>query len=248
MYDQILNGLFDVAKAADEFEYACSLLNFDGLKDSGWFPEVESWTLINEVHSYVHLPTVTHAKLRLGMLQYSHIAEMDITYTLIMNMLRVISGARYSMIPFVDKKGQRIDKSATKIQRICTAAAKVGLEGVCDLFDWYEPRIRNSFAHSNYQFHGDQYNIARGPGIVAEGVVRGGLSIEREILPRINGALRFFVTFYGARDHARANYKTNVVVKGRLGPNEAYVDVELLTRPEGGLIGVRTPPEAPAKT
>ena len=142
------------------------MLNFEGMKDNGWFPEIESWTLINEVSSYIHLPTLTHAKLRLGMLQYSHIAEMDITYNLIMNMLRVVSGMRYSMTPFMDKNGHRIDKPATKIQRICAAATKVGLEGVCDLFDWYEPRIRNSFAHSNYQLHGDQYNIARGPGVV----------------------------------------------------------------------------------
>jgi hypothetical protein len=186
--------LFEAAKAADEFEYACALLNIEGMKDNGWSPEVESWTLINEVASYMQLPTVTHAKIRLGLLQYSHIAEMEITYGLVANMLRVVSGMRYSFAPFMDKNGHRIEKPTEKLQRIGAMARKVGLDDVSDLFDWYEPRIRNSFSHSNYQLHENRYNIARDSGIVAEGVVVRGLSIEREIVSRMNGALRFFAT------------------------------------------------------
>jgi hypothetical protein len=245
LYEQVLERLFNAAKSADEFEYACALLNIEGLKDNGWSPEVESWALISEVSSFTNLPVSPHTKIRLGMLQYAHIAEMDITYNLIMNMLRAVQGLRYSMTPFLDKNGNRIDKTTTKINRIRSAATAVGINDVGELFDWYNARIRNSFAHSNYQLYSDRYNIGRGAGIVAEGVLTRGLSIEREILPRINGALRFFSAFYNMRYQARVRYSTNVVVRGRMGPNDTYVDVELFTRPEAaGLIGFRTPPSA----
>jgi hypothetical protein len=155
----------------------------------------------------------------------------------------MVNGERYSMMPFRDKHGERIDKPAQKIAKIGALAKKVDLPRVPDLFDWYEARLRNSFAHSNYQLHNDRYNIAVGPGIVAEGMITHSLSIEKELVPRINGAGRFFNAIYFAWHTARATYHENIVVKGRLAHDESWIDVEL-TVDETGLIGFRSPPQA----
>lgn len=244
LYHVIIRELFARARQSDEFEYACALLNFDGMKDAGWSPEVESAVLVSELKRFVQLPMAGHTQVRLLLLAYSHIAEMDITYQLVMNMLRVVVGDRYSMLPFVDKRGERIDKPSDKVAQIAALAAKVGLTDVPALFDWYEPRLRNSFAHSNYHLHEGRYNIVRGKGIVAEGLLESSLSIERELVPRFNGALRFFDELYAARNATRLAYRENVVVRGRLQSDDYLIEIELLADPDHGLTGFRGPPQS----
>jgi hypothetical protein len=243
IYSSVLKALFQRAKLVDEFEYACSLLGFDGMKDAGWSPEAESTRVVTDLHRLASLPLQPHAQVRLLLFGYSHIAEMEFTYRLVMNMLRVVEGRRYSMVPFLDKNGRVIEKPSNKINMIKKASTSLDVGSVEELFDWYEPQLRNSFAHSTFHLYQDRYNIVRGRGFKADGVISTGLSIEKELMPRINGSLRFFEAFYESWRNARAAYRENVVVTGRLQSDESRIDVELLGDPINGLTGFRSPPQ-----
>src|ERR1035441_3341370 len=65
LYSYFLNALFLRAKLVDEFEYACSLLGFEGMKSSGWSPEVESTRVVQEIHRFASLPLSPHTHIRI---------------------------------------------------------------------------------------------------------------------------------------------------------------------------------------
>lgn len=66
---EIIDALFNNAKDADEFEYACTLLRVRGVEDFGWDPLAESQSLFLDVATLLNAPLNDPAKLRLGYAQ-----------------------------------------------------------------------------------------------------------------------------------------------------------------------------------
>ena len=113
---EIIDGLFVRAKAADEFEYACALLRVRGVEAFGWDPLRETQQLFNDVISLIQLrlsdtvrrrlrlrPRLTDAaRLRLGLLLYSHLTEVDAVYETLANLVTITTGERYTTDPFGD--------------------------------------------------------------------------------------------------------------------------------------------------
>ncbi len=158
----VLETLFARARAVDEFEYASTLVNITGLKGPGWFAESESQVLVRDLMALQEPLADIYTKLRLGLLVYTHIIEMDIGYHIVGNMLRVCRGDRYSMLPFVTKSGDALPYPVQKIDKIRAWARRLELEEVGTLFVFYSNQIRNAFVHANYQLHADRFNIVRG--------------------------------------------------------------------------------------
>jgi hypothetical protein len=126
---RIFDDLFGRAREIDEFEYACALLRVRGMEDFGWDPLEETAALFNDIGSLLEAPLTDYARVRLGLLLYSHLTEVDAIYQILANMIEITAGERYVMDPFHDlyrppdrpryeqyppsaKKGER-DRSAT---------------------------------------------------------------------------------------------------------------------------------------
>jgi len=238
LYGQILDSLYESAKAADEFEYMCTLLNIEGMKSSGWFAETESQILIRDLMSFQTLPILDHAKIRLALLAYGHIVEMDIGYHFVANLLRITAGGRYSIAPLPDKNGKPMKYPYQKIARISKLAADLGQTDIPKLFDYYSSAIRNAVMHSNYALHEDRFNITRGKPLRVQGnLLEHSVKLMEEIVPRINSSLRFFSDFFRIRHERIASYQTVKTINGRLGAAGTMIPVTITVEEGYGLTG-----------
>ncbi len=93
-----IDTLFQEAKAADEFEFCCTILRVRGLEGPGWDPLQESICLIDQLVGLIGAPIQDSLKTRLILLLYCHVTEMNDLYNIIGNLVRVAChNDRYSM-------------------------------------------------------------------------------------------------------------------------------------------------------
>lgn len=141
-----LDAFFQLAKAKDECEYVWSLLRVRGEEDAGWDPLWESHRAIQDFIGLINAPLREITRLRLGLLTYCHITEIDAVYELTANLLRVIEGERYSMIPFVDyssRTGKRTEYPTERIAALKDMEIALGLNTVTPMFDaFFDNNIR----------------------------------------------------------------------------------------------------------
>ncbi len=193
--------LFEAAKEADEFEFGCTLLRVRGIEAVGWDPFVETGSLVEDLMGLVAGPLRVHAKVRLGLLLYSHLIEVETIYSMLANLARVVDGERYVMNPFADitpkdRKGQAQFLPTTRMVReLRRMLESIGHGSVAELFDWFfVPALRNSFAHASYTLHekvfrsqSDRFGVG---GILT---AEFDLDLVAEI---VNRALAFYGEFY----------------------------------------------------
>lgn len=151
-YADILNDLFDPTPHMNSiriFEFVCSLVRAGGLELGGFDPWYESRAIIDDMHnlSQLDLPAERFSeplktRIRLALLAYCTLTEMDLPYVIIANLLRLRNGEKYHIEPFYDlaqkhpsKKGQAFAKvipptPSKKIKRISELAMKAKMETV----------------------------------------------------------------------------------------------------------------------
>jgi hypothetical protein len=245
---KVLDALFNRAKETDEFEYVCALLRIRGAEDSGWDPLEESRRAINDYSSLIEAPLRSDTKLRLALLVYCHIIESDAIYEVIENMLNITNGDRCNISPLAhlyikrQKAGvfqSSIPPSAKKVvDHLKEHAANRGEVQLANLLgDMVDEKVRNAFFHSDYIIYKDEFRIRHGGFPDARKV--------SELENIINRALLFFQSFLYAWTQHKLTYKAAKIVKGRIGHQNALVDVELLVHPTAGVYGFRTPPGEP---
>ncbi|MGH9738201.1 MAG: hypothetical protein ACRD4X_06385 [Candidatus Acidiferrales bacterium] len=164
------------------FEIVCVLVRAGGIHDSDWDPWHESQATLDDLGklSTLQLPNPpfadpTRTRVRLTLLSYCHITEMDFPYWLTANLLRLRLGKKYDMAPFRDlyvpigkaKSGPfqkvRPPSPRKKIERIKKLAQDAGLpqigaalESVCDA------AIRNGVYHSDYTLSEREFRLRSG--------------------------------------------------------------------------------------
>lgn len=244
----IFDQLFTKAREADEFEYVCALLRIRGVEDAGWDPLEETHRLYNDIGSLMEAPLNDYARIRLGLLLYSHLTEVDAVYIILANMVEITAGERCSMDPFHDlyrtrgsgPMADRIAPSArTVVNRLKARAAERGCDELPQLLDWFfNDAVRNAFFHSDYILHGDEFR-SRGATFTDQNNVRTAALKLNVILDLINRSAVFFHDFMSTYDAHRLSYKDGKVVSGRIAPDGSYEDVMLLVHPTGGVYGFR---------
>jgi hypothetical protein len=162
--EERLHALFEAAKTADEFEFACTLLRLRGMEDAGWDPFVETQRLVEDLMALIDTPLVGHTKIRLGLLLYSHLTEVGAVYEVLANLSRVHAGERYSIDPFLDycsrnRKGEvQFLSTRTKVNALKEMLEGAGQVAVVEVLDWFfNPSVRNAFAHADYTLHQDKF-------------------------------------------------------------------------------------------
>jgi hypothetical protein len=172
-YAEILNVLFDPTPfMASErlFEFVCVLTRPGGIHGPDWDPWHESQAILDDLGKLATLdlpkllfPNPDRTRVRLSLLSYCHLTEMNFPYALLANLLRLQLGRNYDMTPFRDlyipigKKEtgpfQRIrpPSPGKKIGRIKQLANEAQLPKVGEALDSiYDRIIRNAVYHSDY--------------------------------------------------------------------------------------------------
>lgn len=242
-----LRGLFQTAKAEEEFEFACTLMRVRGMEDLGWDPFVESQQLVTDLMTLIGQPLVADTKVRLGLLLYSHLTEVGSIYEVLANLTRVIAGERYAIDPFFDhyprnRKGEpQFLSTPGKVRALKEMLNAVGHPAVGEVFDWFfNASVRNAFAHADYTLHEGSFR-ARSERFELGGIESPELPLT-VLADLLNRALAFFGEFMREHDEQRGCYRTNKVVAGRIIEGSEPVPVELLADPARGLYGFRAPP------
>lgn len=236
-YYAALNEIFQKAKEKDEFEYASALLRIRGMEDAGWDPLVESYAAINDYIALIESPLRDITKIRLALLTYSHITEIDAVYDMLANMLLTINGKRCSITPFADYAAATKKRASSPFEKIAAlkdmekASGITSLGGMFDVF--FDNKIRNAFYHSDYTIYGNEFRYRRKYAVAAP---------IAEVMRKIQECINFYLAFMRLQDDHRRSYKEPKIIKGRLAPNDGWLDVELTIQEGGGLIGFRTPP------
>lgn len=241
---QILSPLFEQAKEVDEFEFCCCLLRIRGLEAAGWDPLVESNELIQQIARLVNAPIEGKLRIRLLLLLYGHVTEMNDLYSITANLLRVCSGRRYTHSPFLGDWHDQMQEARypqSKIDRIETWSEEVGFPKVGELFRlMYVKPVRNAFFHSDYVIHGDKFNIKEGEGMHRDNVISKSVDLEwlhDKIELAVNTALAVINL---VMDHI-GSYKEEKIVSSRLsGEDQLPMDVILTVKEGYGLVGFRS--------
>jgi hypothetical protein len=192
-------------------------------------------------------PLHDYARIRLGLLLYSHLTEVDAVYIILANMVEITAGERCVMNPFDDLYrtqgvfGDRIPPSAVRVvNRLKERATERGCDELVQLLDsFFNEAVRNAFFHSDYILHGDEFR-SRDARFIDENNVRTSALKLHVILELINRSVAFFHDFVNVYGAHRLSYKESKVVRGRIGPGGGYEDIILLVHPTGGVYGFRS--------
>ena len=128
-YAHLLNDLFDPTPHMNTiriFEFVCALVRAGGLELGGFDPWYESQAIIDDTRNLSQLdlpsdqfPEPMKTRIRLALLAYCTLTEMDLPYVLLANLLRLRIGEKYHLEPFhgleqkrPTKKGQAFGCSA----------------------------------------------------------------------------------------------------------------------------------------
>lgn len=149
----------------DILDYFGALLRVGGIEDPGWDPYAESRIFLQEIFDLTQIelpeakfPDVDKSIIRLGLLFYSHVVEMDATYEVLANLLRFKLDLGYAFNPFFDFLTYRQKKAYPKrgiypdqkIKIVSELAERVGID-LQSIFDsFYDNALRNAVAHSSF--------------------------------------------------------------------------------------------------
>jgi hypothetical protein len=246
-----LHAAFEAARGKDEFEFACTLLRMRGMEDAGWDPFVETYRLVEDLTALVAAPLAVHTKVRLGLLLYSHLTEVGAIYDLLANLMRVVRDERYSIDPFLaEAPRNRKDEvqflsTPAKVRALQAALQADGHAEMSEVVDWFfNPSVRNAFAHADYILHQDKFRCR------SESFERGGVQtpeLPLEVLAELfNRSVCFYDAFMHEYEGQRKSYIANKIVLGRFAGDDRQEPVELQADPIRGLYGFRSPPGKPS--
>jgi len=235
-----LNRLFHTAKKFDEGEFVQVLIGFNGIGDHRALTHLhESREFIKDIKSLIIGNPNKHSRIRLSLLLYCHIFEMDELYNIIGNLLRISMGQEQRYIPDLYNKHNQEDLTPTeKLFRLNQIAKQCRFEElVKGINALYSNRIRNAFFHSAYSLLEDDFCIVKGEGIKIGNVIHNILSIDNFLIPKINSSINFIDRFFALIDEYKLIYRENKIVQGRLPDPQPIM---ILGDPKKGLVGFQS--------
>ena len=244
--EEILNHLFEAAKRADEFEFCCTLLRVRGLESYGWDPLVESDQLAQQLLSLINSPLIDNLKMSLLFFLYCHLTEMSDLYNIIGNLLKIVSGERYSMYPYIGrlhKSNKEAKYPVSKIERLSEWADEAGHPEIGKLFKtFFVKQVRNAFYHSDYIITKDSFNIKHGEPVKIENIFQHTVPLHW-LIPKVELGVNTALAVIGLTIDNIKSYKEDKIVKGRFGPGGSVEDIQLTVQKGNGLNGFKSPPD-----
>lgn len=159
--------LFSKAQNISDFEFVCTLLNIQGMESAGWDPYTTTKEIFETFNKLKSKIKSGDEQLHLFLVLYGLILESSYPYDLIYNLLRIISGDRYSAFCFPDiplgKSGKKRPMYPTeKLNKIEQLAKAQGLEkNLKFLVDIYNKDLRNAVFHSDYCIYENEIRLPK---------------------------------------------------------------------------------------
>lgn len=235
-YLNSLDLLFCKAQKKSDFEFILTLLNIQGARDVGWNPFETTQDIFETFNKLKTKIKYNDEQLHLFLVLHGLILEASNFYDLLYNLLKVISGDRYSAFCFPDiKLGQgsktRPMSVSEKIIKIQTLAKKLGLdENIKLLKDIFDKDLRNAIFHSDYCLYGEELRIQK-PAKVYQ---------VSDVMKLINKTIAYYETLEKLVEYHRASYTESRVIdahpKFSNDPDEKAV---VMVRKGTGVVGVK---------
>jgi len=185
-YADILNPLFDMSRLMRTdrmFEFVCALVRTWGLQGPEWDAWHESQAMLDDLRNLadLELPKTIfqdpeRTRVRLSLMSYCHLIEMDLPYELVANLLRIQQGKKYDVSPFRDLANVINPKTpgefpkiippspGKKIRRIIELAEQAKLADIgTALQSVHDSVIRNAVAHSDYTIADGELRLVKEP-------------------------------------------------------------------------------------
>jgi hypothetical protein len=213
--DKSFRTLFSRAQQSDELQFVLSLIPESRPYAINTFAESQS--AVNEYLDYLADGMKSRISVRVALALYSHISESSALWEIPMNMMNILNGDRYSVIPFSERvknlgdKENSIAPNANQIMRyLIKCAQKTGIEQLALAFkNAFDPDLRNGFSHADYVIMAD--GICVGPRYKRERIITWD-----EFLGLLNRAINFRVTLEQVHKEYLESYSTLKTLTGRI--------------------------------
>lgn len=227
-YAEVLNPLFDPTpfmRVDRLFELVCVLVRSGGAHGQGWDPWYESQATLDDLGNLAKLdlpaerfPEPNRTRVRLALLSYCHITEMDLPYVLIANLLRLRLGAKYDIEPFRDlfvlpakkKHGLGVIRPPSptrKIGRIKRLAEEAKLPAIPAAFDsFYDGVIRNAVYHSDYTLVDGEFRLLKTYRLSKKTGVSSLVVQWDELVELINDSFAFYTALFALYERCRKSF------------------------------------------
>ncbi len=240
-----LNNLLNKAKNQDEYEYINLLLRVKGLKEDGKEPIIgpldhinESIHFINDLNGLIKTVDNENTHLRLGLIIYCHIVEMNDLYSTIGNIFRICKGNEYDINLF-----SNLRSPTEKINQLSELTNDFNFKTkILDLINkFYDNQLRNSFAHSSYFLQGNLFSDTSSKKFNING--KSTLDIQKDIYPRLKCAENYFKAYLEVLHEHKMSYKKvkQIDLKNKFLPDnngEIYA-AHIYANSKDGLQGLR---------
>lgn len=235
-YFNSLDPLFVKAKEKSDFEFILTLLNTQGTRDVGWDSFETTQDIFETFNRLKTKVRYNDEQLHLFLVLQGLILEASYPYDLLYNLLRIISGNRYSAFCFPNIKLGKSGKTrpmfvSEKIDKIQVLAGKLGLkENTKLLKELFDRELRNAIFHSDYCLYDEELRIPESTRVYQ----------ISKLMKQINKTLAYYETFIKLVKIHRASYKETIVIDTHpdfsKDPDEKAV---VMVRKGTGVIGVK---------
>ena len=228
-YAEILHSVFDASifNTTDSlFEFVCTLVRSSGIQDSDWDPWYESQATLDDLRNLASLelprerfPDAERTRMRLALLSYCHLTEMDLPYALVANLLSVRLGKKYNVSPFRDlavparRRKERLfpkliaPSPGKKILRIKELSQAAKLPKIGAAFEEiYDNEIRNSVYHSDYTLTNKEFRMLSGHRLSKKKRHFSQVVQLNELNELITDAFAFYSALFALYDRCRASF------------------------------------------
>lgn len=197
--------------------------------------------------SLLQAPLHDYALVRLGLLLYSHLTEVDAIYEILVNLVRVTTGERYLFDPFADlywpphkpRHEQRPPSAKRVVDRLAEQSRMAGFGEVAELLAWFfSDAMRNAFFHSDYVLYQDELRSREAWFVDGDGRRSRSLKLT-EVADLIDRGVLFYRVCMATYTQHRTSYRAEKQIEGRLGAVGNVIPVTLLADSERGLFGFR---------
>jgi hypothetical protein len=228
-FAEILNPLFDptIFMRTDRlFEFVCTLVRASGIHFGEWDPLLESVATLDDLRRLRGLdlanqgfPNPERTRLRLALLSYCHMTEMDFPYSLVANLLRLRLGRKYHVNPFGHlavarrrkRQAPRLDlrppSPAQKINLLRQLSTEAGFPAVGEAFDSiHDPAIRNAIYHSDYALGGGEFRLLNSMRKSRKSAQFSSVVESEELNGLLDDAFSFYTALFALHDRCLKSF------------------------------------------
>ncbi len=232
-----LDPLFTKAQEKSDFEFIFALLNIQGMQDAGWDAFETTRDIFETFNKLKSKIKYNDEQLHLFLVLYGLILEASYPYDLLYNLLRIISGDRYSATCFPDGNKSNSGKprpmsASDKINKIKELADKLGLKtNIQPLVDIFDKELRNAIFHSDYCLYNNELRLPRSSTIY---------KVE-DVMAILNKTVAYYEVIIRLVKMYKASYENSEIIDPHpdfsADPEEKVV---VMVRKGTGVIGIKS--------